>query len=595
MPVRAGASGTLAFEKFLSASASADSKSFTIRATSEPAWQAVLALPALEEKCLENEASDSIFFRYYANAIAEKIANSDPQIRANFERWRNAPEMKSPLENDAAIKRIALEETPFARDARGETERRRAIAKFFDTNRIATEKTRALDELRKRLGACRENGWNWFPGRENVNDFVTLNILTGFARLREREIETDISLPMRAVSAQDKWLGARFDRFDENGKYVPGSLDSALAAYLYMRAFYAKEVPQSRADAWEHYLAQAKDPRNWLALPRMSQAHIALALYRTGGEENIAVAKRIAESIREHATRTDELGVFWKDERALPWWRWDYSPIETQAMMIELFENVAGDENFAEEIRINLLAHKQANSWGNSRATADAIWAVLGAKSGTAPLKIKCESAGAPALELENVGKSTSEKTFVGNAVVPALGKISVENPNSDGVAWVSAHWTFSQDISDVSEHGQNAMKIRKTLWKKSVRPDGTSALFPARGEILEPGDELVARLTIETDRDFEFVHMKDYRGSGTEPANVLSGWKRKNAVWYYETPRDTATHFFFEKLPAGTHVFEYSLRVQQRGKYTGGITELRSLYAPEFNAHSAATSISTR
>ncbi len=44
---------------------------------------------------------------------------------------------------------------------------------------------------------------------------------------------------------------------------------------------------------------------------------------------------------------------------------------------------------------------------------------------------------------------------------------------------------------------------------------------------------------------------------------------------------------FECDYLPQGTHVFEYSARVQLRGEYQSGIAEIQCMYAPEFNSHS--------
>ena len=75
-------------------------------------------------------------------------------------------------------------------------------------------------------------------------------------------------------------------------------------------------------------------------------------------------------------------------------------------------------------------------------------------------------------------------------------------------------------------------------------------------------GDELVVRVELRVDRDMEYVHLKDQRGSGVEPVNVLSGYRFQDGLAYYESTRDTASHFFIDYLPKGTYVFEYSTRV---------------------------------
>ena len=73
-------------------------------------------------------------------------------------------------------------------------------------------------------------------------------------------------------------------------------------------------------------------------------------------------------------------------------------------------------------------------------------------------------------------------------------------------------------------------------------------------------GDELVVRVVLRTDRDMEYVHLKDHRGSGTEPVNVLSRYKYQDGLGYYESTKDTASHFFIDYLPKGV------VRVRVRG-----------------------------
>ena len=108
----------------------------------------------------------------------------------------------------------------------------------------------------------------------------------------------------------------------------------------------------------------------------------------------------------------------------------------------------------------------------------------------------------------------------------------------------------------------------------------------------MKVGDELVSRLVLKNERAMEYVHLKDLRGSGTEPVKVLSGYRWQDGFGYYEVTRDTASHFFIDRLPPGTHVFETSVRGQHAGQYQTGVAEIRCMYAPEFNAHSASVKV---
>ena len=106
-------------------------------------------------------------------------------------------------------------------------------------------------------------------------------------------------------------------------------------------------------------------------------------------------------------------------------------------------------------------------------------------------------------------------------------------------------------------------------------------------GEAIGVGDDLVVRIVLRTDRDMEYVHLKDHRGSGTEPVNVLSRYKYQDGLGYYESTKDTASHFFIDYLPKGVYVFEYALRAQHKGKYPTGYANIQCMYAPEFSSHS--------
>ena len=55
----------------------------------------------------------------------------------------------------------------------------------------------------------------------------------------------------------------------------------------------------------------------------------------------------------------------------------------------------------------------------------------------------------------------------------------------------------------------------------------------------------------------------------------------------YYESTKDAATNFFFDRIPKGVYVFEYDVRLNNAGNFSNGITTIQSMYAPEFSSHS--------
>ena len=573
-----------------------------VQAVSQPAWYAVMALPYLME--FPHECAEMVFNRYYANSLARHIAASDPKIRRVFDLWKGTPALDSPLTKNADLKGILLEETPWLRQANNESQARRNVGLLFDENHMDNELDRALDKLRQmQLG---DGLWPWFPGGPG-SEYISLYVVTGFARLRALGVETDISPALRALGTLDRKLTQRYEEILKDEKKHPGTLkenhlDPWVAHHLYTRTFLLKDKAVGRGDkeAFDYFAGQAR--QYWASLgSRMARAHAALALHRLGGKETALLVTR---SLKENAVNEEEQGMHWKDAEGdgEGWWWWR-APIETQAMMVEAFREIDADPKAVEGCQVWLLKQKQVQDWRTTKATADAVYALLlgapGADRGpgrSLPPLLASDalieiSLGGTVVKPEKVEAGTGfyETRFAGPAVKPGFGEITVTKKDQ-GVSWASVHWQYLEDMEKVTEHNLTPLKLGKKLFVRRNTDKG-----PVLEEVKGPvavGDELVTRVVLRNDRAMEFVHLKDLRGSGTEPVNVLSGYRWQDGFGYYEVTRDTASHFFIDRLPAGTHVFETSARVQHAGRYQTGIAEIRCMYAPEFNAHSASVAI---
>jgi hypothetical protein len=130
-------------------------------------------------------------------------------------------------------------------------------------------------------------------------------------------------------------------------------------------------------------------------------------------------------------------------------------------------------------------------------------------------------------------------------------------------------------------------LTITKNLFFEKNIGSGPVLEAVSESNKLKPGDKLIMRIILKTDRDLEYVHLKDMRASCLEPANVLSGYHWQGPLGYYETTHDASTSFFFDRLPKGVHVFEYPVFVTTTGNFSNGISSLQCMYAPEFTAHS--------
>ena len=580
------------------------SQSLVFQAASNPAWYAVLALPSIAEPT--DESVETLFTRLYANAWAGHIARSDERIAAVFEQWRNPPPgqkpLESPLEKNSELMQTLLAETPWVREAVDEREARHRIGLLFDANRAAEEQTSALRRLEgMRAG---DGGWPWFPGGRTCTP-VTLSILAGFGRLRAAGVDLDIQPALATLP----WLDGRFVEWQREALKVKGepTIDSGIALALYARSFFAADMPPQgeAAAAIDFWRAVAR--KTWMKVDaRRSQGHLAIALFRSGDRET---ALSIIDSLRQRAVDADVKpgeekdawqGMWWRDPHPA-WWQWAAAPIETQGVMIEAFDEVAGDRDAVEALKVWLLSQKRTSQWRGNRATADAIGALLGRGEdllGSTELvtvdvggeKIEPGKDGAPRAE---VGTGFIETRFTRREIEPRMGNVTLSRKEK-GLAFGGVHWQYLDDIANLPAVGRAELAIDKQLFVKRQTKAGPE-LVPAAEDgstRVEVGDELVVRLVVTSDRDYEFLELSDHRPSLTEPLDVLSGWRWADGAGWYLAIRDASTQMFFERLPRGTHVFEYSLRAAHRGTASSGFASIRSRYAPEFSAHSGSVGL---
>jgi uncharacterized protein YfaS (alpha-2-macroglobulin family) len=588
LPVRSKQTKKFTFTKLVESgkSPTLQHQSLAVQVVSQPVWYAVMALPYLME--FPYECTEQTFNRLYANALTRHIAGSDPKVRRIFNLWKDSPALESPLEKNQDLKAVILEETPWLRQAQNENLARKNVGIMFDDNRLNDETKRGLQKLAEQQ--LDDASWPWFPGGP-PNDYITLYITTGFGRMRHLGVDIDDACAIKSLGRLDNSINTIYREILKNPRKDGNHLNSTIALYLYGRSFFLKDRPIEGAprEALDYFLAQAK--KYWLQLAcRQSQAHLAIALKRFGDQET---ATAIMKSIKERSVNTEELGMFWRDLELS--WRWFQAPIETQAMMVEAFDEVMNDAQAVEDCKVWLLKQKQTQDWKTTKATADAVYALMlrGVNLLRSDALVEVSLAGQTIQPGKvEAGAGFYEKRFTRGEIKPDLGNITVTG-TGEGVSWGSVHWQYLEDMAKVIPYQGTPLKLKKTLFIKDTTQKG-QVLRPVAGP-LAVGDELVVRIELSVDRDIEYVHLKDQRGSGTEPVKVLSSYKFQDGLAYYESTRDTASHFFIDYLPKGVYVFEYSTRVQLRGKYQTGIASIQCMYAPEFNSHSESFNLEVK
>ena len=602
--LRGPGSRTAVLERLADAAAhpSIASRTLVVQATSNPAWYAVQALPSIAEQA--DESVETLFTRLFANAWAGHLARSDVRIERTFAQWRDAAAgrdpLASPLETNTPLLQTLLAETPWVREAGDETAARRRIGLLFDANRADGERRSALARLESLRNA--DGGWPWFPGGRTC-DPVSLAIVADIGRLRAAGVDIDAQPALATLPWLDGRLVAWRRQALDRGE-AP-LVDPLVAMALHARSFFAADVPLQGDAAAAHAFWLDAARRTWPKASRRAQGWLAIALFRAGDR---ATAGGIVDSLRQRAVGADVApgeegedwqGMWWRDPHPT-WWQWSDAPIETQALLIEAFDEVAGDRDAVESMKAWLLSQKRTSRWRGDRATAAAVGALLGRGADLlAPSAAVSVAIGGQPLPADRTGAPPEagtgfvEARWTGEEIVPGLARVTLAREDR-GLAWGGIHWQYLDDIANVPAVGRAELAVDKKLFVKRRTKAGPE-LVPVSGDggtRVALGDELVVRLVVTADRDHEFLELSDHRPSVTEPVDVLSGWRYGDGAAWYLAIRDASTRLFFERLPRGTHVFEYSLRAAHRGSAASGFATLRSRYAPEFSARSASVAV---
>jgi uncharacterized protein YfaS (alpha-2-macroglobulin family) len=558
--------------------------------TSNPAWYAVQALPYLME--YPYDCAEQLFSRYYANSLATHIANSDPKIKRVFESWKTiSPDaLKSNLEKNEELKSVLLQESPWVRQATSESEHKQRIGLLFDLNRMASEQSSAMKKLRDMQNP--NGGWPWFAGMPESR-YITQHIVTGLGHLHFLKVlnpHENSEMLKKAIDYLDETLKIEFDKIKKDDKdYQKNNhLGYGDIQYLYARTYFTSEFPISKeyTEMLDYYKAQSI--KYWKSQNNYMKAMMALYLNRFGDEKT---ASLIMRSLKETALHNEELGMYWRNEQR--GWLWHQAPVETQALLIEAFDEVSNDQKSVEEMKIWLLKQKQTQDWKTTKATTEAVYALLlrGSSLLASDKQVEITVGNEKVDPYKQDGSKPESGTgyfktsWDASAIQPEMGKVTVNNPNP-AVAWGAMYWQYFEQLDKITP-AQTPLSLNKKLFREVNTPTGPVIEPVTENSSIKVGDKIVVRVELRCDRDMEYIHLKDMRASAFEPVNVLSGYRWQDGLGYYESTLDASTNFFISWLPKGTYVFEYKLVASQKGEFSNGITSVQCMYAPEFAAHS--------
>lgn len=560
--------------------------------TANPLWYVVQALPRLNE--VSGTDVVDITAALYGNTVASVLARSNPEIISALQTWKVKNEtgvsLESPLEKNEELKSVLISETPWALEAQNETERLQSLSRLLDVSRVEQLQNKALEllcDLQKP-----EGGWGWIK-KMPVSFLMTINTLEGLARLtRLGSVQYDEAskyMQMRAVNYLDSCIVSDWERRKVENRAFGFTYDRLL--YVYVRSSY-RDIPLAKAlDAHKEIMEKIK--RGWVYYSLYEKAIAAVSLYRYGF---IDEAKSILQSLREYSTTTKNMGMFWQNNKSSYSYR--NSAIQIHAAIMNAFAEIDPDaKRELNEMKRWLIMQKQTQNWGSVPSTIDAIDAILNTgsymlSSSENPVKITW---GKSVLKPEVTDGFTGYERYVrqGAGITPDLVRVEI-SVDQEQPSWGALYRQYFADFTQVRNKAVSGLSIDKQFYVEQV--SGKDKVYvPLNKVTLKSGDKVNIRLVIKTDRDLEFVHVKDQRPACFEPVDQLSHYECKSGVCYYQETKDAVTNLYFDFLPKGTYVVSYDVWVDRPGNYHNGISTIQCLYAPQWVANTRGRMIIVR
>ena len=556
--------GTKQYAMSLPVSTTAQPVSFTVEYTANPIWLAIQSLPFMKE--CSNPSNIYLFSTYYVNTIGKTIAEQFPQLKHCADQ---ATEEDSPLMRNADIKQTLLDETPWLRSGTSEVER------------LKEQKEQRYD-----------GGWSWMPGGRYSSTYVTQHILKGFGMMARQISRGNTVMENRALAYVDKeaykdyleWL--KYLKKHPNSQCKPIMLD-----YLYTRSYYAdRKFSSNHKEAFDYFYDNAKKRySDYTSL--YDQALLALVFQRNGDTK---LAREMVERIRQKALYSDEMGMYWRDNKA--GWFFYQRPVETQALLIETFREVTPQDTLSvAQMQQWLLKQKQTTRWSSDIATLRAIQALMpvGGKVKWVPAKgsdkiVVKGKALADTLKVDVADGSAGylRHTYRGDSLASLARGNSVSTTirrDAKGISWGALYYQYTEQMDKIPA-SETGITLTRTLYK--VEADGSlTELKEGRG--VSVGDRLRVRLNVQCDRNMEYVELKEFRAACLEPVSTASGWVWTSGLSYYVAVNNSHNAVYIDRLEKGKYIIDADYYVTNPGSFTLAPSVLQCLYAPEFRATS--------
>jgi uncharacterized protein YfaS (alpha-2-macroglobulin family) len=386
---------------------------------------------------------------------------------------------------------------------------------------VAEKHLAALLAMRK----AEEGLWPWFAGgRADAN--ITAAICIGTARLHQIN------------HAPKELVDAVCDALQKGKEKLP------FAAWAY--ACTLLEVwPADVAAADRVMMAYAK------ARSVQERRLLTIVAQRLGVT---SVAEQGLEEVLAALNQSETWGCWWPQERT--WWNWWDAPLESHVLGWEVLKG-ANRFEAARGAAQWLLQHRRLNRWGSTRATTDAVYALMGEGIEATP--------SATIQRIETAVPTGKQLTFSRAEAGFSFGSVNAR------------YWMPIEKVAQPAVDKDAALTITRTI-------------EPATAKI---GDVVTVTVIVQAVQPMEYLHVQVPRPANAEAVLQTPRWDWQSGA--YHIPGDAGSDFFIANVARGVTTLRYTWKVTHAGACNVAPVSATLMYAPDFATHTGSLDFITR
>ncbi len=519
--------------------------------------------------------------RYVPLAVVNTFYNTYPELKTAVQKLPKRTTLTAPWNETDPLRLTMLEQTPWLRLSQGQTAAN--VISLFDAQLVSK---RLEQERQNVLKFQNANGsFSWFAGGPE-DTYLTLRALDAFSQA----VRFGAPVPQENV---EKALAYMVPHIEKTLKEDKTGSASAVAYALYA-AYTLSAFPGNwpQAAAAKPYIQKWADYADQQArfMTPLGQIYAAAVYHRLGDDVK---ANAYLDKVLARMKYNPLTGAYFAPEAQS--WVWYQDTLTTQTATLKTLLEVRPESDKIDPMVQWLLFNRQVNSWQNPSAAAQAVFALLDV------MKTKGALSSATTYQINWAG-TQDKKSFAPfdwtedlrwvkqDAQITPTAYTATVTKQGKMTDFASLNVVYTTAQAKASPKG--VINVSRAYFVRFTQ-DGVQKLRPVKDmEEVKVDDEVEVQLTLTTDSAFEYVLLTDPKPAGFESAELTSGWTW-NPVSMYREVRDADTHYFINRLPAGTVRVSYVLRPTVPGKFHAKPAQVQSLYNPEYGAHSAAEKMS--